>query len=89
MTVTIIDKLFNTSIGQAFKFLVQVVPSTPIKPPDFVCPLTRKAWCLPRIVEVSSKGVMQIKFPMGLSNFNESQYQNINQALFFDLDDSE
>ena len=72
VTATIIDKLFNTSIGQAFKFLVQVVPSTPIKPPDFVCPLRRKAWCLPRIAEVTPKGVMLVKFPLGLSSFNET-----------------
>ena len=87
MTATIIDKLFNTSIGQAFKFLVQVVP--PIMHPEFTCPLGRKAQCLPRIVEITPKGAMLIKFPLGLSSFNESQYQNISQALFLDLDNPE
>jgi hypothetical protein len=28
---------------------------------------------------------MLIKFPLGLSSFNETQYQNINQALFLEL----
>jgi hypothetical protein len=28
---------------------------------------------------------MHIKFPLGLYSFNETQYQNITQALFLDL----
>ena len=80
---TIRDKLEYKPIGEAFKFVVQVVP--PIKPPDFTCPLGRKARCLPRIVEISPKGIMIIKFPLGLSSFNESQYQNITQVLFLEL----
>jgi hypothetical protein len=87
MTASIRDKLEYKPIGQAFKFLVQVVP--PIKPPDFTCPLSRKALCLPRLVEISPKGVMLIKFPLGLSSFNETQYQNITQAFFLDLGNHE
>ena len=87
VTATIRDKLKYMQIGQAFKFLVQVVP--PIKHPDFTCPLGRKVRCLPRIIEISPKGVMLVKFPLGLPSINETQYQNINQALFLDLADPE
>jgi hypothetical protein len=87
VAATIRDNIEYKPIGSVFKFLVQVVP--PIKPPDFTCPLGRKARCLPRIVEITPKGVMLIKFPLGLSSFNETQYQNINQALFLELADHE
>jgi hypothetical protein len=87
VTATLRDNIEYKPIGSAFKFLVQVVP--PIKPPDFTCPLGRKARCLPRIIEITPKGVMLIKFPLGLSSFNETQYQNINQALFLELADHE
>ena len=33
--------------------------------------------------------MMLIKFPLGLSSLNETQYQNINQALFLELADLE
>ena len=87
MTAIIRDTIEYKPIGQAFKFLVQVVP--PIKPPNFTCPLGRKAHCLPRILEISPKGVMLIKFPMGLSSFKETQHQNITDALFLELADHE
>jgi hypothetical protein len=83
VTATVRDNKEYKPIGQAFKFVVEVVP--PIKKPDFTCPLGIKARCLPRIVEITPKGVMLIKFPLGLSSFNETQYQNINQALFLEL----
>jgi hypothetical protein len=87
VTATVRDKIKYKPIWKAFKLLVQVV--LPIKHPEFICPLGRKAHCLPRIVEITPKGAMLIKFPLGLSSFNESQYQNISQALFLDLDDPE
>ena len=72
-------------IGLAFKVVVQVVP--PMKPLDFSCPLGRIARCLPKIVEITPKGVMLIKFPLGLSSFNQTEYHNISQALLLDLAD--
>jgi hypothetical protein len=87
VTATVRDNKKYKPIGKAFIFLVQVVP--PIEHPEFTCPLGRKDQCLPRIVEITPKGAMLIKFPLGLSSFNESSYQNISQALFLDLENPE
>jgi hypothetical protein len=77
--VTIRDRDQYKPIGDPFRFAIEVV--APVKPPDFSCPLGRKIKCLPKIERVSNTGLIVIRFPLGLYQFNETQYPKITKAI--------
>ena len=81
--VTIRDRDQYKPIGEVFRFTIIVV--APVSPPEFSCPLGRKIKCLPKIESVSNTGLMVIRFPLGLYQFNETQYPNITKALSLSL----
>jgi hypothetical protein len=66
--VTIRDKDLYKPIGDPFRFTIEIVE--PVRLPEFSCPLGRKIKCLPKIESVSNNGLMVIRFPLGLYQFN-------------------
>ena len=85
--VTIRDSDQYKPIGDPFRFTIEVV--APVKPPEFSCPIGRKIKCLPKIESVSNTGLMLIRFPLGLYQFNETAYPNITKAINLSLKISE
>lgn len=67
-----------------FKFNLQVVP--PILEKANMCPLSLKLEkCHPRILDISSKGLLQIGFPIEIKIINETNYTNASTGLEFKL----
>ncbi len=81
--VTIRDSDQYKPIGDPLRFTIEVV--APVKPPEFSCPIGRKIKCLPKIESVSNTGLMVVRFPLGLYQFNETEYPNITKAINLSL----
>jgi len=81
--VTIRDRDQYKPIGDPFRFTIEVV--APVSPPEYSCPLGRKTKCLPKIESVNNNGLMVIRFPLGLYQFNETHYSNIKKAINLSL----
>jgi hypothetical protein len=80
ITVSVRDQVTYKLLGQSLKFNIEVTHSIkPIKP---LCNLGPTIdFCLPSVKDISNEGLMTLKFPLGISVLNETEYGKVANAM--------